>query len=91
MHDVATTASHAQWLIGQGRVEEAASLAGRIAPWTADDFDGALLRVALFRARGDADAWRASLDAARRLAGERAIPAALLEVPPPGNVRDVMQ
>lgn len=88
---VATTASHAQWLIGQGRLEEAASLAGRIAPWTADDFDGELLRVALFRARGEHDAWRASLDAARRLAGERAIPPALLEAPLPGNVRNVMQ
>ena len=78
---VATTASHAQWLIAGGRIEEAASLAGRIAPWTQEDFDGAVLRIALFRARGDVDAWRTAVDAAHRLAGERQIPVALLEAP----------
>lgn len=77
------------WLLEQRRLDEAAALSGRVAAWSADDFDCALLRVALFHARGDVDAWSASLAQARGLAGERPIPAALSHPPPPADVRDV--
>ncbi len=83
-------ASYVGWLLAQHRLDEAAALSGRIAPWSTTDFDCALLRVALFQARGDTDAWAAALAQARQLAGERPIPAALTRAPAPASVRNVM-
>lgn len=88
---IEVTASYAGWLLGQQRPDEAAALSGRIASWSATDFDGALLRVALFHARGDADAWAAALTQARGLAGERTIPSALTRAPAAASVRNVTQ
>ncbi|HVH34594.1 MAG TPA: hypothetical protein VM847_10845 [Tahibacter sp.] len=48
-----------------------------------------MLRLALFHARGDVDAWAAALEQARALAGERAIPEALNRPPAPAKVSAV--
>ena len=85
------SASYAYWLLRQGRSDEAAALSGRLVAWSAQDFDCALLRVALFHARGERDAWTASLAQARSLAGERPVSPALARPPPPGSVRNVMK
>ncbi|WP_386067825.1 winged helix-turn-helix domain-containing protein [Tahibacter sp. UC22_41] len=85
----AVTASYAGWLLGQRRSEEAAALSGRVALWSTADFDCAVLRLALFHARGDADAWSAALEQARALAGERAIPEVLNRPPTPAKVSAV--
>lgn len=68
---------YVHWLLDGGRSDDAAAVAGRITGWAERDFDCALLRVALFHARGEAEAWARALAQARALAGERAIPAAL--------------
>jgi DNA-binding winged helix-turn-helix (wHTH) protein/tetratricopeptide (TPR) repeat protein len=86
----AVTASYVTWLLRQGRLDEAAALSGRIAGWSTQDFDCALLRVALFHARGDRDAWAAALEQARQLAGERPIAGLLAQPPLPASVRKVM-
>ncbi|MBO9664233.1 winged helix-turn-helix domain-containing protein [Dokdonella sp.] len=69
------------WLIGAGRLDEAGALAGRVAPWSGQDFDCALLQVRLFHDAGEVDAWAAALRQAQGLAGERTIPAPLLKSP----------
>lgn len=84
------TRGYVAWLLQQQRLDEAAAVSGRIAAWSAADFDCALLRVALFQARGDTDAWSAALAQARDLAGERVIPPELSRAPPLANVRKVI-
>lgn len=84
------TRGYVTWLLQQQRLDEAAAVSGRIAAWSAADFDCALLRVALFQARGDADAWSAALAQARGLAGERVIPPDLRRAPALANVRKIM-
>lgn len=78
--------AYAPWLLDRGALQEAAALAGRIAPWAAQDFDLALLQARLFQALGRDEPWAAALRDARRLAGERAIPAELLAAPVPPRV-----
>lgn len=73
--------AQASWLLDQRRIDEAGSLIGRVAPWAAQDFDLALLQVRLFQQAGQAVPWREALSQARRLAGERAVPAALARPP----------
>lgn len=76
--DIAEAVSaQASWLMQQGRREEAGALIGRVAPWAVRDFELALLQVRLFREGGQVEPWRAALAQARRLAGERSIPAEL--------------
>ncbi|MEZ0472593.1 winged helix-turn-helix domain-containing protein [Luteimonas salinilitoris] len=69
------------WLIEQGRLSEAAELAGRVAPWAAHDFDAALLQLRVHHATGQREAWQDALRAVRRLAGERTV-APFLLLPP---------
>lgn len=85
----AVTQGYATWLLRAGRLDEAAGLSGRIASCSAQDFDCALLRVALFHAWGERDAWAVALAQARLLAGERPIPGAMAQ-PPLASVRNVM-
>jgi ATP/maltotriose-dependent transcriptional regulator MalT len=79
----ATTATvaiaHAHWLLGQGRVADAAEVGGRVARWADRDFDCALLQVRLYHALGRDDLRLSSLREAESLAGERSIPATLRE------------
>lgn len=74
-------ASYAPWLLQRGRAQEAGEVVGRVSPWAERDFACALLEVRLFAALGREDAWRQAWARAERLAGERAMPAALR--PPP--------
>ncbi len=69
------------WLLAHDDHAEATALVGRISPWARQDFDLALLQTRLLHALGQTDAWSIALQDARRLAGERVIPAAL-QVPP---------
>jgi DNA-binding winged helix-turn-helix (wHTH) protein/tetratricopeptide (TPR) repeat protein len=73
--------AYVDWLLPRGERAKAAELAGRVGVWTRDDYDCALLRARVFHALGNHDNWRLALDAARTLAGERAIPAALTAAP----------
>lgn len=77
--------SYAAALIRQGRLADAAALAGRIGAWADDDFDCALLQLRLAHALGEWNAWKTALANARRLAGEREIPAELSNVPVLGS------
>lgn len=61
-------------LIAEGELEAAAAVVGRVARWAADDFACALLQARLYRALGQASAWRSALAQVRALAGERPIP-----------------
>lgn len=74
--------SYAGNLIDQGRLADAAELVGRIAGWADDDFDCAMLQLRLAHGMGDAESWRLALDKVRRIAGQRFVPAGLLDLPP---------
>jgi tetratricopeptide (TPR) repeat protein len=67
--------ARARWLLERGRTEEASALIGRLAPWAERDFEVASLQVALHRSLKQPAQWRAALAQARRLAGERPLPA----------------
>lgn len=73
--------AYGQYLIAQDRLAEAATLAGRIAPWSDRDYHSALLQVALYQALGPHDAWARSLAQARELAGQRTVPPELEREP----------
>ena len=80
--DVALVAgSYAPWLLGRQRLDEAEALAGRVAPWAEHDFGSAVLLLQLAHARGRREAWSEAVRRAQALAGERTLPAALLEPP----------
>ncbi|MCD9032243.1 winged helix-turn-helix domain-containing protein [Luteimonas sp. Y-2-2-4F] len=78
--------AYAPWLLDRRAPQDAAALAGRIAPWAARDFDLALLQARLFHALGQDGPWAAALRDARRLAGEREIPPELLAAPAPASL-----
>lgn len=69
--------AYAGWLLDRGRVEDAAGVLGRVAPWTEADYELASMQVRLARARGQHDAWRSAWRRAAALAGERTLPEAL--------------
>ena len=76
--------ARAHWLMDAGRLDEAAASIGRVAPWAEQDFDLSLLQVELYARLHQPRAWQASLEQARRLAGERPIPSALRAASPGG-------
>jgi DNA-binding winged helix-turn-helix (wHTH) protein/tetratricopeptide (TPR) repeat protein len=73
--------SYAASLIADGELERASAVVGQVARWSEHDFTCALLQVRYYHALGEHAAWESALAQARRLAGERPIPAAL-ERPP---------
>lgn len=75
------TGAYVPWLLAHGRTADAAARSGRAGVWAERDFDSALLQAAVFHAGGEAEAWTRSLQQARELAGERAIPADLRKAP----------
>lgn len=81
----AIVADYTRFLIAAGRVREAAAIAGRVALWAEHDYGCALTRLRLAHAQGRIDGWRAALEQARALAGERAIPAELAAAPGGGG------
>lgn len=74
-----------EWLLGLGKVGEAATLGERLAGWVARDYECALLRLRIFHALGERALGQAELARVRALAGDRGIPAALLQEPPPAT------
>lgn len=70
-----------RWLLTEGRTADAIARSGRLGPFAAQDYESAVLQVAAFHAGGETDAWTRALQQARALAGDRGIPAALLEAP----------
>ncbi|MBO9662322.1 winged helix-turn-helix domain-containing protein [Dokdonella sp.] len=78
---VEAVAAQAPRLLAAGRRDEAAALVGRVAAWSQQDYDSALLQLRLFHASGDSRAWREALTHARALAGERTLPSLLAQVP----------
>jgi hypothetical protein len=76
--------AYARWRLDRGQTAEAGGLAGRTAPWAEQDFELALLQVALYARLGQHEQWEAALARARALAGERPIPSELLAPLPPG-------
>ena len=78
--DIALVAtSYGGWLLRRGHLHEAGTVIGRVSAWADRDFDCALLQLRLYDALRQGDARAKALQAARALAGERAIPAPLLE------------
>jgi DNA-binding winged helix-turn-helix (wHTH) protein len=80
---VSVAQAHAPLLLENGARDEATALIGRVAPWAARDYDAALLQLRLFHALGQREPWFNALRQAQKLAGERAIPAALLNLHAP--------
>lgn len=75
------------WLLDDGRhgrsdPERALLVADRVAPYARQDYRAALVQLRVYQALGLSSAWRASLERALALAGERSIPAELTAVPP---------
>ncbi|MGN7727301.1 winged helix-turn-helix domain-containing protein [Luteimonas sp. 22616] len=77
--------AYARWRLDRGQTAEAGGLAGRTAPWAEQDFELALLQVALYARLGQHEQWEAALARARALAGERPIPSELLAPLPPSS------
>ena len=73
--------SYGRWLLQRGDLERATAIIGRVAPWATRDYPCTLLQVRLFHALGKTRAWAQALAQARRLAGDRAIPADLTTAP----------
>lgn len=76
---VAVAQSRAPALLASRSGETTAAI-GRVGPWATHDFEAALLQVRLFHALGQRVPWLNALAQAQKLAGERAIPAALFEL-----------
>lgn len=74
-------ASYGVHLLGQGDLRQASAVIGHTARWAGQDYGCALLQLRLHAALGKRQAWARSLANARRLAGERALPAGL-DMPP---------
>ncbi|MBB5206489.1 winged helix-turn-helix domain-containing protein [Chiayiivirga flava] len=73
--------AYARWLAARGDSAQAAAVAGRATRWATRDFDAALLAARVQRDGGHVEAWHAALAQARRLAGERALPAEVVAEP----------
>lgn len=72
--EVEVSRSYLCTLVALGRLDEAAAVSGRIAPWADRDLRAAWAQVLTYRALDQADAWSAAAEQARRLTGERPLP-----------------
>jgi len=86
----AVAVSYGNTLIAEGDFERASTVIGRVARWADRDFDCALLQASLYHALGQRATWQTALARARALAGERSIPAALLDPPSANPVSSTM-
>jgi DNA-binding winged helix-turn-helix (wHTH) protein/tetratricopeptide (TPR) repeat protein len=75
----AVVADEVDYLLAAGRVAEAGTVAARIALWADLDFDCAMVQLRVAHAARDRVASAAALERAGRLAGDRKIPADLVE------------
>ncbi len=73
---------YVDFLLAQDRTADAAVVAGQVALWAKQDYDAALIQLAVARAQRRREAWQAALEQARGLAGERVIPRELGTAPP---------
>jgi tetratricopeptide (TPR) repeat protein len=78
---VVVAQSYGGRLLDAGEHARASAVIGRVARWSEQDFDCAVLQARLYRALGQLDAWRSALALARTLAGERELAPTLLEPP----------
>ncbi|HEY6894373.1 MAG TPA: hypothetical protein VI258_09415, partial [Rhodanobacteraceae bacterium] len=78
---VAVAEAYAPVLLAAGERETAATIVGRVASWSAHDFDCALLQLRLFHALDEREPWFNALRQTQSLAGEREIPQTLLILP----------
>ena len=87
--------AYAGHLLDVGDADRASVLIGRVATWAPKNYDAALLQVHLYRLLGQARPWRAALQQASGLAGERVVPPPLRAPPPPleldGNAQNAAQ
>lgn len=78
---VASSYGHA--LIAAGNPNQAGRVAAQVARWSDSDFDSAVLLAAAHQMLDQREQWQLYLNQSRLLAGERSIPAVLMEFPPP--------
>jgi DNA-binding winged helix-turn-helix (wHTH) protein len=77
--DVLTVSvAYTNWLIAQGDLARATTVAARTAGWAETSYDAALLQVRLYAALDQRTPWQNALARAGRLAGERELPPALV-------------
>lgn len=69
------------WLMARQDFRRANTIAEGVAPWSLRDYDASLLQLRVFHALRDPSAWRSALERTRALAGERSIPANLVQAP----------
>lgn len=77
----AVAGRYGQALIDTGLPRQATPVVGRIASWSAHQYDCAVLEAELYHALALPGSWRRALERARTLAGERRLPAHLQAVP----------
>lgn len=75
---VAVASSYGQALLAAGDLERAQRVAAQVARWTEHDFDSAVLLAQTYQALEQREPWLGHLSRACVLAGERAIPPALV-------------
>jgi DNA-binding winged helix-turn-helix (wHTH) protein len=69
--------SYGRFLLAQGELEQAGTVIGLVSRYAEFDFESAVLQAELYRALEQEQAASAALAQARRLAGERTLPATL--------------
>jgi DNA-binding winged helix-turn-helix (wHTH) protein len=77
--------AYAGWLIDAGEPAQAGAVAARSAAWADTVFEAAVLQARVYRALNAPAPWRAAVERARHLAGERALPAGLDDLPAPAE------
>jgi tetratricopeptide (TPR) repeat protein len=70
---LAVVQSYSNLLFASGDVARASAVVGRVAPWSARNYEAALLRVRLYHALQQIGPWQDALRQAIALAGERVI------------------
>lgn len=86
-----TVDSFGRYLLAQGDLPKASSVIGLVARYAEVDFDSAVLQAQLYRALGQQQAEQAALAQARRLAGERPLPAELTaRMPRVGGIKPLI-
>ncbi|MEP7043654.1 MAG: winged helix-turn-helix domain-containing protein [Dokdonella sp.] len=71
---VTVIASYGNALITDKELDRASAVIGRVARWSEQNFDCALLQARLYRALGESGPWQSALTRVRALAMERSIP-----------------
>ena len=66
--------AYAQALLASGKVEEAASVSGKLSPWSQQDWRAAWTQACVYRALGQTAFARQYRDKAQQLAGDRVLP-----------------